>query len=167
MWYIWHDQCRVCSGLPQNWAGVEMAGCILMVKENKKGTSWQPSLVPSIHWRRKERLVLAICTCVTLTIFIAPLYCIMTQPCFQFIYHDAASEEKVKQSPHGHFSMASSHHILRLRRLYTVIASCHYVEEYQNNTVSQISGKICDDNHCLVTLYLSLCHCTLYLCHSH
>ena len=38
------------------------------------------SLVPGVHERRKERLVSAVCACVKLTIFIAPLFCIMTQP---------------------------------------------------------------------------------------
>ena len=38
------------------------------------------SLVTGIHGRKTERLVSAVCTCVKLTIFLAPLFCIMMQP---------------------------------------------------------------------------------------
>ena len=58
---------------------------------------------------------------------------------------------KIKQSPHGHFFMASSHCILHLCRLCVrprLMRSrrhCHckwpLAEEYQNNSISQISGK--------------------------
>ena len=77
------------------------------------------SLVPGIHGRENERLVSAICACVKLTIFNAPLFCMM-QPYLLFSVNTSSrsiAEEEVKQSPHGHFSMASSHCILRLCRL--------------------------------------------------
>ena len=77
-------------------------------------------LVPGIHGWRKEHLVSAVCTCVKLTSFIAPLFCIMTQPYLMFLINTSSrsiAEQKLKQSLHGHFSMASSYCILRLCRL--------------------------------------------------
>ena len=127
------------------------------------------SLVPGIHGWQKERLVSDFCACVKLTIVIAPLFRIMTQPYLLFSIKTSSrstTEEKVKQSPHVHLSMASSHCILHLcrlcirPRLMRTHRHCPckwpYVEEYQNNTVmhnpyaeecqnnmvSQISGKI-------------------------
>ena len=78
------------------------------------------SLVPSVCRRRKEHLVSAICACMKLIIFIAPLFCIMTQPYLLFSINTSSrsiTEKKVKQSPQGHFSMASSDCILNLCRL--------------------------------------------------
>ena len=59
--------------------------CIPFIDHLSRDTSgficglYGTSLVPvGIHGQRKERLVSAICTCVKLTIFVAPLFCIVT-----------------------------------------------------------------------------------------
>ena len=76
------------------------------------------SLVPDIHGRRKECLVSAVCACVKLTSFVAPLFCIMMQSYLINTSSRSIAEKKVNHSPHGHFSMASSHCIIHLCRLY-------------------------------------------------
>ena len=70
--------------------------------------------------------------------------------CFQLIHH-CGVKVKVKQSPHGHFSIASSHCILRLCRLCIrsrlMRAHCHchckwpYVEEYQISQFPRFLGN--------------------------
>ena len=64
----------------------ECTGCQSIKTIKKCHAHSDISLVPSVHGRRKEHLVSAVCACVKLTIFIAQLFCIMTQP-YLLLFH--------------------------------------------------------------------------------
>ena len=103
----------------------------------------------------KECLVLAVYACVKLTVFIAPLICIMTQPYLLFSINTSSQSKKVKQSPHGHFSMACSQCMIQLSILcirqgwweciVAVTESDYYADEYQNYMVSPDTRTCAND----------------------